>query len=243
MRIEAFRDRSEMDEKTEIEKVAALAFFLLEEKKEMEFSVKDVCSIIFSIGFAKPNMSRLDRKIRSSPLFVKGGQSGFYRLSVRAVNRLRDEFHWLSDDDEIITDDSVVPEVLFVRAKREYLLRAVKQINSSYENNLYDACALIMRRLLEVMLIHCFEEKGVIEEIKESDGGFVNLRTLIIKAKSAKEVNLSKEAKKDIDGFRELGNLSAHRMRYSCRASDIKEIKMRYRVLMEELLHISGLLS
>ena len=42
---------------------------------------------------------------------------------------------------------------------------------------------------------------------------------------------------------RELGNLSAHRVKYNCRKDDIRTIYLQYRAVVEELLYIGGLIK
>ena len=101
----------------------------------------------------------------------------------------------------------------------------------------------MMRRLLEILLIHCFENANILEDIKDNDGNYQNLKTLINKAKSRPEISLSSDVKKEIDQFRELGNLSAHRMKYNCRRDDIRTKRIEYRAVIEELLYASSLVK
>jgi len=134
-----------------------------------------------------------------------------------------------------------LPEVLFIEFRRQYLIKAAQQINAAYENNLFDACSLMMRRLLEILLIHCFEAKGIEDRAKDEEGNYQNLKMLINKAKTFSEISLSNDVKKDIDSFRELGNLSAHRVKYNCRKDDIRVLRVEYRAVIEELLYVAGL--
>jgi len=101
----------------------------------------------------------------------------------------------------------------------------------------------MMRRLLEVLLIHCFEAAKIEDAAKDQDGNYQNLKTLINKAISRTEITISNDVKKDIDKFRELGNLSAHRVKYNCRRDDIRKDKLGYRAIVEELLYISALIK
>ncbi len=98
-----------------------------------------------------------------------------------------------------------------------------------------------MRRLLEILLIHCFEHCGIENEAKDDEGNYLRLKSIIPKAKSRTELGLSPSSKKAMDDFRELGNLSAHRNTYSCRRDDIRTSRLEYRAIVEELLYKSGL--
>jgi hypothetical protein len=59
MKLDFFSQKYELIDKTETDKVAFLAFFLHQNNDEQEFTVSDVSSIIFALGFAKPSQTRL----------------------------------------------------------------------------------------------------------------------------------------------------------------------------------------
>lgn len=241
MRVEEFSRIAEFCNVSELERIALLAYYYADNKNEQEFKLRDLIAVLVALGFAQPNTSRLNQRIRRSREFIKGSEEGTYRLSVQALNRLRQSLPQVNESEEVISDDSLIPEVLFEESRRGYLVKLAKQINASYENNLFDACSLMMRRLLEVLLIHVFQKLGVEAEIKDEDGNYQNLKTLINKAKSRKDISLSPQTKRTIDEFRELGNLSAHLITYSCRRDDIRPLRMDYRAVIEELLYKAGL--
>ena len=45
--------------------------------------------------------------------------------------------------------------------KRPFLTRLIQQINFTYGHNCYDACAVLMRRLFEVLLVLAYQNKGI----------------------------------------------------------------------------------
>jgi len=243
MKVEVFSQKYELVNKTEIDKVTFLAYFLHQNNDEPEFTVSDVSSIIFALGFAKPNQGRLKNNIAKSSSFIKGSKQGLFKLSAKKLSELRSVIPDISESEDVISDDSILPEILLKETNRPYLIRLAQQINSAYENNLFDACSLMMRRLLEVLLIHCFESAGIDDAVKDDDGNFKNLKTLINMAISRVEINISNDVKKDIDKFRELGNLSAHRVKYNCRRDDIRVVRLDYRAVIEELLYASNLVK
>lgn len=243
MKIEQFCIQFDLVNKLEIEKVEYLAYYLVENKQEPEFTVSDISSLIFALGFAKPNQTRLRHKVAKSTSFVKGSKKGLFRLSPKKLASLKSSHPAVSESEEILSDDSILPEILLQETGRPYLIKLAQQINSAYEHNLFDACSLMMRRLLEVLLIHCFEHVNIEDDVKDSDGNYQNLKTLINKAGSRVEIAISNDVKKDMDKFRELGNLAAHRVKYNCRRDDIRKIKLAYRAIVEELLYVGGLIS
>lgn len=243
MKIENFAELADLVEKPELGKVECLAYYLAENKQEPEFRLSDISTILVALGFATPNQSRLKANVKASRSFVKGNEKDLYRLSATRLKQLRQIYPEITESEEIISDDSLLPEILLKETGRHYLTKIAMQVNAAYENNLFDGCALMMRRLLEVLLIHAFEEHKLETEIQDADGSYQNLKTIINKAKSRKEISLSNNVKKDLDKFRELGNLSAHRVKYNCRRDDIRPIRAAYRAVIEELIYAAGLSS
>jgi hypothetical protein len=241
LKVDVFSSNAKLIELTELEKVSYLAFYFTENKDQPEFAIQDMSAMLVGLGFARPNASRLKDKILRSSDFIRGTKPGLFRLSQKKYSNLKTKFPDLSDSEEINSDDSLLPEILLHESKRQYLIKIAQQINSAYENNLFDACSLMMRRLLEILIIQCFEAENIPDQIKDEEGNYQNLKTLINKIKSKPEIKLSPEAKKEIDTFRELGNLSAHRIKYNCRRDDIRNLKLEYRAIVEELLYLAKL--
>jgi len=241
MKLEEFNRVADLASQTELQKVARLAFYLAENKDQDEFEVGEVSNLLFALGYAQPNQARLRNRLQKSNDFVKGTKTGRFRLSVRVKSRMRQIVPGINESEEILSDDSILPEILLSETRRTYLVRIAQQINSAYEHNLFDACALMLRRLLEILLIHSFKNCGIEQESKDGDGNYLRLKTLINKAKARPEIGLSPSTKQAIDDFRELGNLSAHRITYNCRRDDIRKIRLEYRAVVEELLYKAGL--
>ena len=117
-----------------------------------------------------------------------------------------------------------------------------KQINASYENNLYDCTAVLMRRLLESLLVLSYQNAGIEYEIMDNNNAFhLSLDGIIKNAKQNSILALSANTKKDLLLFKDLGNYSAHKIWYNCTQQDIKPHILKYRVIIEELLYKSGI--
>src|SRR5687768_1124926 len=63
-----------------------------------------------------------------------------------------------------------------VKGTRGYIEKLVHQINGSYENGWYDACAVMIRRLVETLIIEAFEKHGLAKKIQGPSGDFLYLR-------------------------------------------------------------------
>lgn len=180
-------------------------------------------------------------RIRKSSDFTKGPEEDSFRLHANTVQSLDEEFDGLEEPtEEIESFDTIIPSSLYSDT-RGYIERLAKQINSSYENNIFDGCAVLMRRLIEVLLILAYNNLEIDDEIREN-GRFDGMKTLINKSIKNNTLDLSKDSKDCIDRFRELGNFSAHKIHYNCRRTYIQETIPEYRVLVEELLHKADLL-
>ena len=131
-----------------------------------------------------------------------------------------------------------IPKILYEET-RGYIECLCKQINASYEYNIYDGCAILMRRLLEILLIHSYEAIGKIGLIQEASGEYKGLSYIINYTLSNKPFSLAKESQELLDTFRQLGNFSAHKIQYNAKRKYIDDVKVVYRLTMEELLYIS----
>lgn len=132
-----------------------------------------------------------------------------------------------------------LPLTLF-KQTRGYLEKVTIQINQSYENTCYDACAVMVRRLTEILLIETFEAHGKAGLIKDSNGDYCMLNDLITKFLSESWTpNPSRNLKKSLPELKGIGDKSAHSRFYNAQRSDIDNIKVQLRGVTEELLYLS----
>lgn len=68
------------------------------------------------------------------------------------------------------TNEFILPHGI-VRGTRGYVERVVFQINGCYEKGWFDGCAVMMRRLIETLIIECFEKYGIASKIKNPGSG------------------------------------------------------------------------
>lgn len=135
----------------------------------------------------------------------------------------------------------MIEEVKFCH-KRPFIDRLIKQINCSYGNHCYDACAVLMRRLFEVLLVLTYQNQGVEADICNSDGSHKMLEAIVKDAVQNKALGIPTRISKNFDAFREVGNNSAHSITYTAGILDIDKIARDYRVMMEDLYNRAGLM-
>ncbi len=240
MNLSQFARIVNLSQKTEIEKVKLVAFFENATKGMSTFIIDDIIEILSVIGHHISNKSRLKQNLAKSKAFKKIS-NGEYAIIPSYKEKLHEDYDcYFNDENEIVSNSEILDESLFL-GKRGYLDKLIKQINHCYKYNCYDACAVCMRRIFEIILILAFEKKGLQNEI-QNDGDYINLEAIISKAQSNKVLNLSK-SKKYYDEIRLLGNYSAHKRYYNARRMDIDNIKIKYRVCLEELYYLAGFIE
>jgi hypothetical protein len=150
--------------------------------------------------------------------------------------------------DKVLPADEGVPSksqsVLarsLTRNTRGYIERVVEQINSSYENGNYDACNVMIRRLLETLIIEAFESKNLHSKIKDVNGNFYYLSELIIKLENEPIFSISRNGKKSLKILKDVGDKSAHNRRFLSHRSDIDDKSSSLRDIVQELLIVSGI--
>ncbi len=125
---------------------------------------------------------------------------------------------------------------------RGYIERVVAQINGTYENGWYDGCAVMIRRLLETLIVEAFENYKIATKIQNpKTEDFYYLSDLISFTLSESSWNLSRNSRQAMPKLKTVGDLSAHSRRYNAHRSDIDNIILDLRVVVQELLYLAGL--
>lgn len=241
MTLENFVAESKLDTLTETQKSCHLAFYFFKKSAIDEFSASDCAKWFDDLRLSKPNATRLGTRLKESRDTIRGSKSATFRLHHSYVKTMEDKFPQLCEKSQEITNDgTILPKVLYENS-RGYIESLSKQINASYENNIFDGCAVLMRRLEEILLILSYEKLGIATAIKDGNGNYFMLESIVRDAEKNGTLNLSRNGKKTIETIRELGNYSAHKITYTCKREYIRETANEYRALIDELLHKSGI--
>jgi hypothetical protein len=169
--------------------------------------------------------------------------TNFYRDILSAAKNIQSEVdeHLLPPKEVTASlKDTVLPHSLF-RQTRGYIEKIVYQINITYDKTCYDACAVMIRRLIETLIIESFENHNIENKIMNSSGNFVELYKLIDKTLLESTWNLSRNTKRGLKKLKKLGDRSAHSRRFNAQRTDIDKLIDDLRIVAEELLYISGL--
>lgn len=80
-----------------------------------------------------------------------------------------------------ISKDEPVLHIALVRGTRSYIVKVAHQINGAYQNGWYDASAVMIRRLLETLIIECYEAHKIESQIKDAAGNYFFMKDLVDK--------------------------------------------------------------
>jgi len=230
------------------EKAKMLSYYHYKESGETIFTMTIISELFSKAGFSVPHTSRLKESlIKGSrgkgkvflPSKNKKGALEFIPAVLQEMDASMGKL-W-NDTSTIVSDSELIDETKFC-GKRGYLTRLIQQINSSYKNNCYDACAVLMRRLFEILLILSYQKLEIDDTIKSGDGNYFMLEGIIKDAMNNSKLKLSR-IKKEFESFRKVGNFSAHSITYIAGPEDINDIKLNYRAMLEELYNKAGIFN
>jgi hypothetical protein len=138
-------------------------------------------------------------------------------------------------------NEFLLPHAL-VRGTRGYIERVVFQVNGCYEQGWFDGCAVMMRRLIETLIIECFEKHSIAHKIKQPQSGdFFYLKELVDKVLQEPSWNIGRTAKQALPKLKNIGDQSAHSRRFVAHREDIDKLSSDFRVVCQELIYLAGL--
>ena len=245
MQLIDFIEGVNLPSKSEVERTTLLCFYHYKESGETTFSITKIVELFESCGFNKPNTSRLKDKLlkgKTKVFLISKEDRGKMTFIPAVFQGLEKEMGSLWEDTVTISSNSELIEEVKFCGKRPFLDKLIKQINFTYANNCYDACAVLMRRLFEVLLILSYQNKGIESDIINTQGNYLMLEGIVKDAVQNKTLAISPRHSKHFEAFREVGNNSAHSIYYTAGRKDIDDIKINYRVMMEDLYNQAGLM-
>jgi hypothetical protein len=127
---------------------------------------------------------------------------------------------------------------------RGYIESVCKQLNGCFRSGYYDAASVMLRRLIETLIIEAYEHLKRESEIKDGGGNYFMLKELVERANGRAPhagINLGRDAKKNLEDTKALGDKSAHNRRFVAHAPDLNSIQGGVRVAAQELIQIANL--
>jgi hypothetical protein len=235
----------DLKSKNEVERARLLCYYHFKETDETAFSITKISDLMEQCGFSKPNPSRLKDHLikgKNKSFLNSKNEKGKLEFIPAVFQNLNKELcvHW--NDTVTVTSNSELIEEAKFCGKCYFTDRLIKQINFTYGNNCYDACAVLMRRLFEVLLVLSYQKLGIETDITNAQGNHFMLEGIVKNAVQNKKLNVPSRITKNFDSFREVGNNSAHSITYTAGKKDIDDIRSTYRLMMEDLYNRAGLM-
>lgn len=150
------------------------------------------------------------------------------------VDKIKKE---VSEEYEVIVTDELLPLDTLDTAPY-YIVLTAKQMNQCFECCLYDAVLVMMRKLIETLIIECFERHGIDGDIKDPNGQFFFLSDLIPRFVTSNKWNVSRNLETNIKMVKKYGDLSAHNRRFLAKKSDMNIFKFELRQVVQEMIMI-----
>jgi|SRR5581483_2996883 len=125
----------------------------------------------------------------------------------------------------------ITPEIL----KPGVYKKVLEEANRCFNNNCPNACAAMLRRLVESLIIEAFEAHKIEPKIKDASGEYLELKALIGKAIAEPDLKLSRNTRNALPNLKFLGDLSVHSRRNLIRTDDLKGVQNDARAAIEEL--------
>jgi len=146
-----------------------------------------------------------------------------------------------STSNKLESTQQLFPIEIF-QGTRGYIERVAKQANGCYVSGWYDACAVMIRRLIETLIIECFESHGIDSKIIKPTGDFESLEILVAKFIGETSWNIGRTTRKSLDRlpkFKGICDLSAHNRRFIAKKEYIDDFLNDARLIVEEMISLA----
>jgi hypothetical protein len=147
-------------------------------------------------------------------------------------------------DQAALPTQPTITEVLpmsVVEKTRPYVERVILEANGCYENGWFNACAVMIRRFVETLIIEVYDKAGKADDIKGRDGNFLMLSGLVDHVLADSSLHLGRETKRGLPLIKSLGDRSAHNRYFIAKKEDIDKVVPDLRVVADEFLSLADL--
>jgi hypothetical protein len=240
MDIGEFCGRLEKLDLDQTQQALAILWFYDEKKPDIVMSAGQLSRIIFETGLGSPHSTRLSERIKRSGAVISSSKG--FRLKGLARSEIREKLRPIlgAAKPEVDQELGYLPEDVW-KNTRGYVEKVCVQLNGCFQFGFYDAASAMIRRLIETLIIECYEHLGRESEIKESDGNYMMLKGLVSRANDTGGLTLGRDAKKALEQVKELGDRSAHNRRYNAVPADLQKVQSGVRVAVDEMIALAEL--
>lgn len=222
------------------QKALALLWFHDEKAPHIVMSAGQITKIIYEAGIGNPNSTQLGERLRKSGMLLSTAKG--FRLRELSRSRIRGWLEPILGDIQPTVDQELgfLPQDVWA-GTRGYIEKVCSQLNGCFQFQFYDAASVMVRRLVETLIIECYEHLHRENEIKGTDGNYLMLRDLVNRATGVAGLSLGRDAKKALTDVKELGDRSAHNRRYNAVRADLEKVQSGVRVAVDEMINLAAL--
>ncbi|MBD5325021.1 MAG: DUF4145 domain-containing protein [Bacteroides sp.] len=217
------------------EVIPYFGYFLTKFESNVSFTAKDIEECFIKLHIPKySNISAYLSRAVKKKIFVRNKLGG-YNISLTESKRI-DEI--LKIPRNVVPSENLFPLELFNNT-RDYLKKTAKQAIICYDMGAYDACLVMIRRLIETLIIELFEKQAIADRIKNPQGNYMFCGDLIDELLKEKRLwTIGRNTVQVLPSIKTKGDLSAHNRRFNAKKSDIDQLKDGLRITIEELIHL-----
>lgn len=161
--------------------------------------------------------------------------------NAKRIQEISDTFYKPPSESAPSRDQPILPLAMFKRCRRRYIVTVAHQINSTYSVASYDACTVMIRRLIETLIVEVYEHHNALEKIQDENKEIRTLKSLVDIVTKEPKWNLSRNSKKALDAIKNYGDLSAHSRRFNAHREYIEQNIRGIQVVTQELLVLADL--
>lgn len=176
----------------------------------------------------------VDRLIELYPSDLKGMAELLAELAFKSESDLAAELELPQSQQTVLaTDPPYLPDEI-IEERHGVTKKILREVNICYSAACYNACAAMIRHLVEMLIIGAFEHHNLSDNIKYG-GDFLPFGALIGKAAAEAKFKLGKETKRVLPDLKFLGDAGAHSRMILVRKPDLDRLHRYVRSAVEEL--------
>jgi hypothetical protein len=225
------------------QKAAAILWYTDCRQPDASMTAGQLTKILTDHHLGTPNSTQLDKAIASTKLATKSKAGFALKPGSRKVIHawLPAGIHGMQP--EMDHSSGYLADSVWIDT-RGYVEIVCKQLNGCFRAAYYDAASVMLRRLMETLIIEAYEKLKRSDEIKDGDGNYLMLKHLVERASGKPPhagLNLGRDARKNLEDVKSLGDRSAHNRRFNAHSTDLISIQAGVRTTAQELIQIADL--
>jgi len=167
---------------------------------------------------------------KKNALLIKSNSG--YRLTRECKKKLEERIERIKP---IVITDSLIDFSIFNECPY-HIKKIAEEMCQCYEVGLYNPTLVMMRKLIETLIIECFERFGVQSEIKDGNGFYKFLSELIPAYLRSSKWTASRNINQSLNTVKKYGDLSAHNRRYISNKKTLDSFKNDLEQALQEII-------